>query len=172
MDASDINFCAMHEAGHAVVAVALGVPHVKLSFFWQSPEKGVIEKFCAGQESGNLKCRGKLCYASICFGGVLSTQIVAYPDYSESAALDDYGDCSTMPALDAMGIDHLSDSQRKEALFNSLHILHKHWIAVRGIAYLLVHKTESSVFVTPEHLKEEVNGVKVIWPGLLSFSDE
>jgi hypothetical protein len=51
MDSLVIKLFAIHEAGHAVVAVALGVPQVKLAFSWQSPEKGVIEKFCAGQEA-------------------------------------------------------------------------------------------------------------------------
>jgi hypothetical protein len=70
-----------------------------------------------------------------------------------------------------MGIDDLSYEEQKEALFNSLHILQKHLIVVRGIAYLLVHKLESSVLITPGYLENDVNGVPLTWPGLLSFDE-
>ena len=119
----DKRYAAIHEAGHAVVALDQGAPYAHLTLERDHTRNLETERaFRAQCRAGKLK--GKLKPAARSYAGVLAEMLYEDFDTDEMTAWEylDVGICSASPT-DMIAIANLSPSWRVRAIRLSLKIL-------------------------------------------------
>lgn len=152
---------AIHEAGHAVVALAGRVALVRLNL------RPCLEKHLVryGAYRGRTKLRqpkSKVIAAAIGYAGVLAEMLYEDFDFQESEAFE-YLDLRILvpsPA-DDKPINRLHPKWRPKALKLSVRLLKQHWVVVRGLAFELYTNRRGWISTSPSALAQKQ------WMGLL-----
>jgi len=157
---------AFHEAGHAVVGLVLGISEVTLI---QSPFEplNATDRFFSGQVHwiDNLKGNGERGVFGL--AGWIAERIAENPETDFLHLLDDvdYYVTYEMSDTDRKMIDGLAGSDLEQAVEMSFEILKKHWTAVQGLAYRLVHNEVGRI-------NAERSDLKGPWEGLLTWDSK
>ncbi len=147
---------AVHEAGHAVVSLKLGAPWTRLT------QVRDLTRNVENQIAFIARChvppiKGKVNNGAQGFAGAIAETL-----YRDGLELDveqlyEYFDLEVieLSSTDKEMIGPLRTQHRLKAIGRALEILKVHWLAVRGIAFLLHDNPEGEITILPEILEQK-----------------
>ncbi len=152
---------AIHETGHATVALAVGVPFVQLTLGPTLTEDLGSESAYTGQ-TALIRQSGKLKSATIGFAGALAEMIHDEFEADENDALEYFDLEILLPSpTDLALVERLHPKWRPRAIRLAVQILKEHWTTVRGLAFELYSNHRGFMTATSPVLSQKE------WRGLL-----
>lgn len=147
--AIDKKTISFHEAGHAVVALKVGCPWVRLILERDYSRDLTTDVAFRGQCQRG-KIRGKLNDAAQSYAGVIAEMLFADFDTDHNNVWE-YLDLEmwTPSATDMLSIERLSPKWRMRAIKRSLEILKDNWTTVRGVAFSLHENRDGPIALLP-----------------------
>ncbi|HUB66871.1 MAG TPA: hypothetical protein VL981_05240 [Candidatus Methylacidiphilales bacterium] len=157
---------SIHEAGHAVVALKVGCPWVKLTLERDYSRDLTSEVAFRGQ-CGRGKINGKVNEAAQAYAGVIAEMLYAGFDTDHNDVWE-YLDLEmwTPSTTDMESIERLSPKWRMRAIKLSLNILKANWTSVRAVAFKL-HEDRDDGVVLHSFVFSDTKWLKLLWRDLL-----
>jgi hypothetical protein len=159
--AIDKKTVAIHEAGHAVVALKLGCPYAKLTLE-RDHSRNLETEVAFRARCSTPEIKGKLNISARGYAGVIAEMLydgLELNQYEVKEYLD--FEMWTPSLTDMMSIETVSPNWHKRARKLSLDLLQANWTAVRGVAYALHESPDGEIYVLSSFVEQNR------WLGLL-----
>jgi hypothetical protein len=153
---------AIHEAGHAVVALKLGAPWVRLTQT-QDKTRDLDKEVAYIAQCAAEPVKGKVNSGAYGYAGIIAESLYRDGLDVDVDSILEWIDLKIIEpsATDWITIGSLRPRDQRLAIERSLEILKAHWDAVRGIAFLLHESDGEGIYLPPMTLEQKA------WRGLL-----
>jgi len=153
----DRRYAAYHEAGHGIVAVALGLSGAVLTLFERDPQNHEESTSGGRAHTPGIGKLGTVASAAVGFGGAISVLLLQDPEADLTQVLDalESGNLG-LSETDLTLITPLPPSRWPRAIQLSLKKLKENWVALEEMAFVLQEDKDGRAIVTPPSLYPEL----------------